>query len=87
MQVLACRAYYMQRAIEVLDNSGVILTEADAGEISECLHKQMLQLAGVARLDGAALVVPASAEAPLRLAFCRAGSGMEIKNFTVSLFR
>ena len=41
MQVLACCAYYMQKAIEVLDNSGIILSEADAREVSECLREHL----------------------------------------------
>ena len=48
LQVLATCAYNVQRAIEILDNAGLILNRADALEIAECLQRHLQSYAWLA---------------------------------------
>lgn len=42
LQVFATTCYYLQRCIEIQDNSGLVLAEEDAVEASECLYQHLV---------------------------------------------
>ncbi|CAL1151780.1 unnamed protein product [Cladocopium goreaui] len=48
LQVLATCCYGMQRAIEILDNSGLLMSESDANETAECLQLHLVTYAWLA---------------------------------------